>query len=165
MAATVGYAVTVVDDRARFATPDRFPCAREVMVRDFVDAISAVEITPWTSVVLVTRGHEHDETCLAQVAASPARYVGMIGSRRRVKVVNDRLREVGVPVEALDRVHAPIGLDLGGRSPAELALAILAEVVAVRWGGNGSPLSHARVRGCDVVTKSVGNPSDGARCT
>lgn len=142
MAAAVGYAVTVVDDRARFATPERFPSAREVIVRDFVEAIGTIGLTPWTSVVLVTRGHEHDETCLAQVASSPARYVGMIGSRRRVKVVYDRLREAGVPESALNRVHAPIGLDLGGRSPEEIALAILAEIVLVRRGGTGARLSQ-----------------------
>ena len=146
MAATVGYAVTVVDDRARFATAERFPAARAVVVRDFVEAITSVGMTPWTNVVLVTRGHEHDETCLAHVAASPARYVGMIGSRRRVKVVYDRLRAVGVSPEALDRVHAPIGLDLGGRSPAEIALAILAEMVLIRRGGTGVRLTSARLR-------------------
>jgi xanthine/CO dehydrogenase XdhC/CoxF family maturation factor len=144
LASTVGYAVTVVDDRARFATAERFPGAREIIVRDFVEAIACVGMTPWTNVVLVTRGHEHDETCLAQVAASPARYVGMIGSRRRVKVVYDRLRLAGVSADALDRVHAPIGLDLGGRSPAEIALAILAEMVLVRRGGTGLRLSNAR---------------------
>ena len=150
LAATVGYTVTVVDDRARFASPDRFPLAAEVMVRDFVEAVAAVGMTPWTNVVLVTRGHEHDETCLAQVAASPARYVGMIGSRRRVKVVYDRLRDAGVPPEALDRVHAPIGLNLGGRSPAEIALAIISEIVAVRRGGNGHRLSNARLRAVEA---------------
>ena len=146
MAATVGYAVTIVDDRARFATPERFPAARAVVVGDFVEAIDSVGMTPWTNVVLVTRGHEHDETCLAHVAASPARYVGMIGSRRRVKVVYDRLRAVGVSEAALDRVHAPIGLDLGGRSPAEIALAILAELVLVRRGGTGVRLGGPRDR-------------------
>ena len=142
MAATVGYAVTVVDDRARFATSERFPLAREVIVRDFVDAIQTMAMTPWTSVVLVTRGHEHDETCLAHVVTSAVRYVGMIGSRRRVKVVHDRLVAAGVASDALDRVHAPIGLDLGGRSPAEIALAILAEIVLVRRGGTGACLSR-----------------------
>lgn len=146
MATTVGYAVTVVDDRSRFATTERFPMAREVIVGDFLESIAAIGISPWTNVVLVTRGHEHDEACLARVATSPARYVGMIGSRRRVKVVYDRLRDQGVPAESLARVHAPIGLDLGGRSPAEIALAILAEVVLVRRAGTGVRLSAGRVR-------------------
>lgn len=146
MASTVGYAVTVVDDRARFATAERFPLAREVIVSDFVNAIRTIVMTPWTSVVLVTRGHEHDETCLAQVATSAVRYVGMIGSRRRVKVVHDRLVAAGVARDALDRVHAPIGLDLGGRSPAEIALAILAEIVLVRRGGTGACLSRGSFR-------------------
>lgn len=147
LASTLGYAVTVIDDRARFATPERFPGASEVVVRDMDSAVDAAGITRWTNVVLVTRGHEHDESCLERVAASAARYVGMIGSRRRVMVVHDRLRRAGVPGAALDRVHAPIGLDLGGRTPAEIALAIIAEIVMVRRGGRGGHLSERRPTG------------------
>ncbi len=153
LAATVGYAVTVIDDRERFATAARFPGAHEVLVRDFGMAIDAIGITPWTSVVLVTRGHEHDERCLAQVVSSTARYVGMIGSRRRVKVVYGRLCDAGVPAGALERIHAPIGLDLGGRSPEEIALAILAEIVLARRGGTGERLSGRRNPG---IRRSAG---------
>jgi xanthine dehydrogenase accessory factor len=87
LAAIVGFETTVIDDRARFASRERFPDAHDVVVDDFQPAIAAQRITPWTYLVLVTRGHEHDEATLQQVVTSPAAYIGMIGSRRRVLLV------------------------------------------------------------------------------
>jgi len=97
-------------------------------------------ITAWTYLVLVTRGHEHDEATLRQVVGSPAPYIGMIGSRRRVLVVFERLRAMGVPEEFIRRIYAPIGLDLGARTAEEIALAILAEIVTVKRRGRALPL-------------------------
>jgi len=98
-------------------------------------------ITSQTYVVLITESHESDERALRQVLDTAAAYIGMIGSRRKVAAVLDHLRADGVPEERLAQVRAPIGLDLGGRSPAEIALAILAEIVQVRYGGSGQPRS------------------------
>ncbi|MSQ44438.1 MAG: hypothetical protein EXR45_09595 [Chloroflexi bacterium] len=150
LGAVLDYEVTVIDDRARFATRERFPAAHSIMVDDFVRAIDTLEITPWTYLVLVTRGHEHDEATLQRVAGSTARYIGMIGSRRRVLVVLERLRRAGVEASLLSKVYAPIGLDLGGRAPTEIALAIMAEIVNVRRRGGAMSLArfiHSEVGG------------------
>ena len=123
MARIVGFNVQVVDVRPERAT---------------VPQLDPTAITPWTYVVLITEDHVTDEQALRQVVDTPAAYVGMIGSRRKVGVIFDHLRAEGVSEERLVHVYAPIGLDLGGRSPAEIALAILAEIVQVRYGGTGT---------------------------
>ncbi|HEX2187226.1 MAG TPA: XdhC family protein, partial [Chloroflexota bacterium] len=140
--------VTVIDDRARFASRERFPEAEEVLVAPFQEAIAQQTITPWTYLVLVTRGHEHDEATLRRVVGSPAPYIGMIGSRRRVLLVFQRLTAAAVPDEFLDRIYAPIGLDIGARWPEEIALAIMAEIVKVRRGGRAESLAlrHRRAQ-------------------
>ena len=140
LAAVLGYEVTVVDDRERFANAERFPDARQVVVEPFEQAIRGVRITAWTYLVLVTRGHEHDEATLRHVVGSPAPYIGMIGSRRRVLVVFERLRAMEVPEEFIKRIYAPIGLDIGARTPEEIALAILSEIVCVKRGGRAPSL-------------------------
>lgn len=124
MARLVGFNVQVVDVR-----PDRATTPQ----------LDPTTITPWTYVVVITESHITDEQALRQVLDTPAAYLGMIGSRRKVGIIFDHLRAEGVPEERIARVHAPIGLDLGGRSPAEIALAILAEIVQVRYGGTGMP--------------------------
>ena len=140
----LGFETTVIDDRERFANRERFPDADEIVVDDFRAAIARQEITPWTYLVLVTRGHEHDEATLRHVVDSPAPYIGMIGSRRRVLLVFQRLAAEGVPEHFIDRIYAPIGLDIGGRWPEEIALAIAAEMVNVRRGGKAQSLSLRR---------------------
>jgi xanthine dehydrogenase accessory factor len=126
MARIVGFHVQVVDVHPERAT---------------VPHLDPASITPWTSVVLITGGHASDEQALRLVLDTPAAYVGMIGSRRKVRTLFDNLRAGGASEEQLARVRAPIGLDLGGRSPAEIALAILAEIVQVRYRGTGQPLA------------------------
>jgi xanthine dehydrogenase accessory factor len=140
LGAVLGYEVTIVDDRERFANRERFPDATRIVVEPFDQAIQGITITPWTYLVLVTRGHEHDESTLRHVVGSPAPYIGMIGSRRRVLVVFERLRELGVPQDFIRRIYAPIGIDIGGRTPEEIALAILAEIVNVKRGGRAPSL-------------------------
>lgn len=124
MARIAGWSVDVVDVRPERATVPEFDPAT---------------VKPWTYVVIVTENHVRDEETLRQVLDTPAAYVGMIGSRRKVRAIFDHLQAEGVSAERLARVRAPIGLELGGRSPAEIALAILAEVVQVRHGGSGGP--------------------------
>ncbi len=136
--------VTVIDDRAEFAARDKFPDpAVQLRAQDFVEALRSINITPATHIVIVTRGHRHDEICLAEVLDKPARYIGMIGSRRRTTTIRERLKRAGSAPELLRRVHAPIGLDIGALTPEEIALAIMAEIVLVRRGGSGNPKSHA----------------------
>ncbi len=137
------FKVTVIDDRADFASRDKFPDEQiQLIADDFVVALRSLKITPASHIVIVTRGHRHDEICLQEVIAKPARYIGMIGSRRRTTTIRERLKREGVAPELLRRVHAPIGLDIGALTPEEIAVAILAEIVLVRRGGNGAPKSH-----------------------
>ncbi len=136
------FRVTVIDDRADFASRERFPDPQiRLLAADFSEALRSLKITPATHIVIVTRGHKHDELCLREVVGQPARYIGMIGSRRRTTTIRTMLRRDGIPAEQLRRVHAPIGLDIGAQTPEEIALAILAEIVLVRRGGSGQPKS------------------------
>jgi len=130
MSAIVGYRVTVVDDREEFASRKRLTDpAIELLVSDYDTASRKIELDSNSAVVIVTRGHQYDEVCLRSVIRSEARYVGMIGSRRRVLAVLDRLNREGFSREELSRLHAPIGLKIGGRSPQEIAVSIVAEII------------------------------------
>ena len=136
--------VTVLDDREEFATGDRFDDAVTVRQSDFaVDPFAGVSIGSSTYVALVTRGHRWDFDCLQRLIALSAqpRYIGMIGSRRRVRAAFRALLDAGVPRAILARIHAPIGLDLEAETPAEIAISIAAELVAVRRGADSISLT------------------------
>jgi xanthine dehydrogenase accessory factor len=142
LAKILGFHVTVIDDRVMYANRQRFPDADEVTVGDMAETLGGIEITPQTYIVLITRGHQFDEPCLRKVIRSPAKYIGMIGSRRRIKACFIRFRdEEGIPDELLKRVYAPIGLDIRAESPEEIALAIVSEMVKVRRGGTAQSLA------------------------
>jgi len=144
----LGFYVAVLDDRPAFANRTRFPEADEIIVDYFQSGLSKFPIDAATYIVLVTRGHQYDLDCLLQVLDAPAKYLGMVGSQRRIRGVFELLsKERGIPGYKLDRVYSPIGLDLGAETPAEIAVAIMAEIVKVRRGGSGLSLSDARRRG------------------
>lgn len=144
LGALLGLRVRVLDDRPQFATRERFPEADEVRSVDFGDPFADIPLHRWSHVVLVTRGHRYDYECLRKVLerSSLPGYIGMIGSRRRVRATFDALLEEGFQRELLARVHAPIGLDLGGETPAEIAVSVAAEIVHYWNGGSGQPLSE-----------------------
>ena len=150
LAATVGYRVTLIDDRAEFVSRDLFSAPREQRINLITAGNWAEAIRDSTgsgrgvSIAIVTRGHKQDEECLRAVLAANPDYIGMIGSKRRTNIVLDKLRDEGFPEEHLRKVRAPIGLDIGAISPEEVALAILAEIVAERRGGAGGSLSRWR---------------------
>ena len=128
--ALTGYDVTVVDDREEFASRKRLPDPRiSLLVSDYASATGKLTILSSTAVVIVTRGHQYDELCLKNVVRSNAVYIGMIGSRRRVLSVFKKLAGEGIKEAELQRVHAPIGLRIGARSPQEIAVSILAEII------------------------------------
>jgi xanthine dehydrogenase accessory factor len=142
MGADLGYRVWVLDDRPDFATRERFPDAHRVIQADFSDPFRDVPVHAGTHILLVTRGHKYDYDCLVRVLAAdpgPA-YVGMIGSRRRVRATFVQLVDDGVPRARLGAIHAPVGLDIGAETPEEIAVAVAAELVKVRRGGTGSSL-------------------------
>ena len=142
LAHLMNFSVSVTDDRASFASRERFPNAKQLLVGDIESTLRNYPITPRTHIVLVTRAHAHDVQGLRAIIDSPASYIGMIGSQRRVWAVFKLLHEEGVPAEKLARVCAPIGLDLGGSTPEEIALCIMAEIIMLRHGGTGKAMSE-----------------------
>ena len=137
----LGFEVAVIDDRPSLVSKARFPEADRLIAGYYGEELARFPITSSTYIVLVTRGHRHDEESLRQVIHSPAAYIGMIGSRRRVGAVFQHLAEEGIPHELIDRVCSPIGLDIGAETPEEIAVSILAEVINVRRRGTRHPYS------------------------
>ncbi len=135
LGAFLGMDVTVFDDRSEYANEDRFPDAREIIVGDLKEELEKFPIHSGCHIVIVTRGHEQDGTALETVIGSQARYLGMIGSRTKKSRIYAGLLDKGVEQELLDRVHAPIGLDIGAETPEEIAIAIMAEIISVGRGG------------------------------
>ncbi|MFR5601679.1 MAG: XdhC family protein [Lachnospiraceae bacterium] len=126
------YPYTVIDDREEFASRERFPEAKECICRPFSQVLEERSFSPNAYYVIVTRGHAHDLECLERILKRPCGYVGMIGSRGKVKKVMDALREQGYSQEKLDTVHAPIGLPIGGETPKEIGISIIAQLVQVK---------------------------------
>lgn len=147
LALLIGYRTLLIDDRADFVRRDLFPDEgiELVAASNWKDAVSAcVGNGRNVAVTVVTRGHNEDEQCLQAVMSARPDYVGLIGSKRRTNIVLERLRAAGADERDLREVRAPVGLDLGAVSPQEVALSILAEIVAERRGGTGLPLSAWR---------------------
>lgn len=147
IAATCDFAVTVLDDRPQYAHPARFPTAQRVIAGPFRAELAALRGTTGfdkhTYIVLVTRGHQHDVDCLVEVLDDPMAYIGMIGSQRRIRAVFELLeQEQGIAPEKFDRIYAPVGLDIGARTPAEIAVCIMAEMINVMRQGPATPKSQ-----------------------
>ena len=153
LAQTIGFKVHVLDDREKFASRERFPDADEVTVDSIPDWLHKAVIPSNAYVVIVTRGHTHDLDALRSLAARDLRYLGLIGSKAKVKRIYDALLLEGMPPEYLQTVHAPVGLDIGAISPEEIAVSILAELIAVRRGKIHDPRVAA------VSMRWVGVPS------
>jgi xanthine dehydrogenase accessory factor len=134
LAHEVGFRVHVVDDREKFANRERFPTAAEVVAEDIPAWIERTNIPPHAYVVVVTRGHTNDLEALRALAPRDLRYLGLIGSRAKVVRIYDALTADGMPADSLRDVHAPIGLDIGAVTPQEIAVSILAELIAVKHG-------------------------------
>ena len=130
----VGFRVHVVDDREKFANADRFPTAVEIVVDDIPAWIARANLPPHAYAVIVTRGHTNDLEALRALAPHELRYLGLIGSRAKVARIYEALVDDQMSPEALARVHAPIGLDIGAVTPQEIAVSILAELIAVKHG-------------------------------
>lgn len=135
MATQLEFDVWVVDDRADIISQERFPNAEQRIAGDIGRVLPDLEIKPDTYCLIVTRGHNHDEEALYHLAERGARYVGMIGSRRKIKLIFDDLLDKGIPRESLVKVHAPLGIDIGSQTVPEIAVSICAELVAHRNRG------------------------------
>lgn len=149
LGALLGMDVIVLDDRPEFATRERFPRAARVLRVDFADPFAAVPVHAGSHVVLVTRGHRYDFEALRRLLAAPVppAYIGMIGSRRRVRATFAALLEEGFEPARLAAVRAPVGLDLRAETPAEIAVAVAAEIVLLRRGGAGTGAPLREVEG------------------
>lgn len=146
MAQEVGFQVHVVDDREKFASRERFPNATEVVTEDIPAWLERTQLPAHAYVVIVTRGHTNDLDALRALAPRELRYVGLIGSRAKVARISDQLLSEGMAPEVLTQVHAPIGLEIGAVSPQEIAVSILAELIAVK---------HGRIKSRDAAELSM----------
>jgi xanthine dehydrogenase accessory factor len=142
----VDFDVWVLDDRDAYANKQRFPSAERHVVGDIGQMLRelADAITPSIYALIVTRGHAHDEEALYHLATSPAGYVGMIGSKRKIKLIYEDLLARGIPQAALDKVHAPLGFDIGSQTVPEIAVSIVAELIACR--NRGATIAEARIK-------------------
>ena len=131
----VGFSVVIVDDRAEFSNPVNFPYAKEVITSPFADVMEKLPVNESSYLIIVTRGHAHDNTVLTQALKTPAKYIGMIGSSRKRKIIYKNLLKQGFTQEQLDAVHSPIGLEICAETPEEIAVAIVGELIRVRAGG------------------------------
>jgi len=132
IAANAGFEITVVDDRSSYATKERFPAAHEVHALEFDEAMKKFDPNESSFIVIVTRGHRDDMRLLRWAVQTRARYIGMIGSKRKVIGIFKTLQEEGLPAHLFERVHAPIGIDIGAVTPEEIAVSITAELIAFR---------------------------------
>jgi xanthine dehydrogenase accessory factor len=147
LAAETDFDVWVTDDRPSFVGPDRFPTASRRLVGDIGATLQQLAPTlgPSTYCLIVTRGHAHDEEALYHLAGTAAGYVGMIGSKRKIRLIYEDLLAKGVSPAALARVHAPLGFDIGSQTVPEIAVSIVAELIAARNLGSPEPRPRQRV--------------------
>jgi xanthine dehydrogenase accessory factor len=132
IAGLAGFSATVIDDRESFANRERFPGVDEVLAGEYEELFPKLAINEASYIVIVTRGHRDDLRVLRWAAVTPARYVAMVGSKRKVLELVKALEGEGLPREALERIHAPMGLDIGAVTPEEIAVSVVAEMIAVR---------------------------------
>lgn len=147
LASELDFGVWVVDDRDRIASPERFPMAERRIVGDIGPTLQRLvpELTPSFYVLILTRGHAHDEEALYHVAASSAGYIGMIGSKRKIKLIYEDLIAKGIAADRLTRVHAPLGFNIGSQTVPEIAVSIVAELIACRNLGQTIPAARIQV--------------------
>ncbi|MDI6600308.1 MAG: XdhC/CoxI family protein [Thermoanaerobacteraceae bacterium] len=138
----LGYDYIVVDDREEIASRERYPGAAELICAAYTEGIKRVRITPSHAVIIATEGHRYDREVLTEVLDLSAFYIGMIGSRRKVRNTMNSLLEAGYDIEKLKRVSAPVGLDLGAETPEEIAVSIVSEMMAAYKGATARPLKE-----------------------
>ncbi|MCH8015149.1 MAG: XdhC family protein [Acidobacteriota bacterium] len=130
----VSFKVSVVDDRASFANRERFPGVEETIVASFEESLDSIDVTENTFILIVTRGHGYDQVVLEKAIQSPARYVGLVGSRRKIRIILKNLLDKGIPPKTFSNLYAPIGLEIGSETPQEIAVSVIAELISLRKG-------------------------------
>lgn len=140
LAKKLGFLVYVTDDRAEFANPSRFPEAEMTVALKPEEAMAQLPINANTFIIVATRGHRYDNVALAAAARTPAKYVGLLGSKRKTILIYEDLFKMGIPRERIREIRAPVGLDIHARTPDEIAVSIVAEMLMFRLGGTGLPM-------------------------
>jgi xanthine dehydrogenase accessory factor len=143
IARSVGFRIAVVDDRIKYANSDRFPEADGVYAGPWEEVFSRLPVNDSSYILIATRGHRYDLACLRFAVQSPARYIGLLGSRRKTKLLFEALTKEGIDPSRLERVYAPVGLEIGSETPEEIAISIAAELVAVRKNLDIRPLKES----------------------
>ena len=146
IASILGYYIIIIDQHPETLNRERFPQAHDLLLGDIVEQLNSCHIDENTSIVITSHHHEADQPALQAVVNSPARYIGVLGNKRKVTAHFSKLNSMGVAEDLIDRVHVPIGLDLGGQKTAEIALAIMAEVQAIKYGRPGGFLTIKQIR-------------------
>ena len=141
----LGFRLVVVDDRKEYANPERFPEADKTIADGYPNAFGQITVDRFSYLVIVTRGHVYDQTVLEWAITTDAPYIGMIGSRKKIKTIYDNLIAKGIKEDTLKRVHAPIGLDINAETPEEIAVSIMAEIIKIRRFG-----AHRKGAECPV---------------
>jgi len=160
VAQMAGFEVTVVDDRETYASRERFAEAHEVIAEDFDKVMARLAPSESSYIVIVTRGHRDDMRVLRWALQTQARYIGMIGSKRKIIAIHKELQREGLPAHLFERVHAPVGLDIGAITPEEIAVAITAELIAVRRHAEGK-LPHMSWFRSDAASSRDADMRDG----
>jgi xanthine dehydrogenase accessory factor len=155
IAELLGFRVMVTDDRPEFANEERFPMAEAVSVASYDHGLDAFAITKNTAIVVGTRGHNFDDLALEAAVRTPAAYVGLLGSKRKTILIYQALLGRGISADRLKQVHAPVGLDLGGRTPEEIALSIMAEIVAFWYDHDGGTMKMEDTQIDKIVARKV----------
>ena len=140
LAKTLGFKIIITDDRQEFANRERFPEAELLLVGKPEDCLSKVPVNSNTFIIIATRGHRHDNVALEAAAQTSAGYVGLLGSKRKTILIYEDLIQSGLTIDRIKQIRAPVGLDLQGRTPDEIAVSIMGEVLMVRYGGTAKPL-------------------------
>ena len=154
LAKTLGFRLFITDDRVEFSNEDRFPEADMLLALKPEDALPQLPINPNTFIVVATRGHRYDNVALEAAARTPARYVGLMGSKRKTILIYEDLMRNNLPMERIKEIRSPIGLDIGARTPEEIAVSIMAEVLMFRLGGTGQPMTMEEWR-IDRISEKV----------
>jgi len=130
----LGYRISVLDDREKFASSERFPTANRIIVDSFDTGLGQLDVKAGAFILVVTRGHKHDQIALEAAIQTPASYVGMVGSRRKIQILVENLLDKGVHRALFEKLYAPIGLEIGSETPDEIAISVSAEIIAIRRG-------------------------------
>ena len=157
LAKTLGFRLFITDDREEFANKERFPDADILVPQKPEDALPQLPVNANTFIIVATRGHRYDNIALEAACATPARYVGLVGSKRKTLLIYEDLMRSGVSLERIKDIRSPIGLDIRARTPEEIAVSIMAEVLMFRYGGTGEPMKMEEWR-VDRLREKVEEP-------